>query len=158
MRKYYRGFTLTEVLLVSCMFAVISLAVFNAFSNGFKLWARGQHVMVEGNMAIFLEKIADDMRSVVTISGIPFKGDSTQLTFPAIIDGPTDEKGSRAKEEIGYQIGAVKYVYDPAEKKVYRSQAGYGQALKALWSPPVEVVSEVEDISLRYYFTRRQHE
>src|ERR1700690_2646936 len=104
MRNHHRGFTLTEILLVSAMFAVISLAVFNAFANGFKLWARGQHVMVEGDMAIFLEKIGEDLRQTVIISGIPFKGSSAQLSFPAIILGPTDTHGSRANEEIADQL------------------------------------------------------
>jgi prepilin-type N-terminal cleavage/methylation domain-containing protein len=148
-----RGFTLTEVLLVSCMFAVISIAVFNAFSNGFKLWARGQHVMVEGDMAIFLERLGEDLRSTVTISGIPFKGNSTELSFPAIIIAPTDNNGSRANEEAGTQIGAVRYVFEPSEKKIFRSQAVYGQALKEQWSSPVEVATLIEDISIRYYFT-----
>lgn len=151
MKNRCRAFTLTEVLLVSAMFAVISLSVFNAFSNGFKLWARGQHVMVEGDMAIFLDRIAEDLRQTVIISGIPFKGDSSQLSFPAIILAATD--GSRATEETGDQIGAVQYTFDPLEKKIYRSQATYGQALKSQWSVPIEVASLIEDISIRYYFT-----
>jgi prepilin-type N-terminal cleavage/methylation domain-containing protein len=152
MNNHRRAFTLTEVLLVSAMFAVISLAVFNAFSNGFKLWARGQHVMVEGDMAIFLDRFAQDLRSVVTISGIPFQGNSTEISFPAIILAPTDSNGSRSQEGIGSQIGAVQYTFDPAEKKIYRSQATYGQALKSQWSVPVEVASLIEDISMRFYF------
>ncbi len=153
MKNPRRAFTLTEVLLVSCMFAVISLAVFNAFANGFKLWARGQHVMVEGDMAIFFERVSEDLRSVVTISGIPFKGDSTQLSFPAIILAPTDANGSRAGEGAGSQIGAVQYTFEPSEKKIYRTQAVYGRALKSEWSAPVEVASQIEDITVRYYFT-----
>jgi prepilin-type N-terminal cleavage/methylation domain-containing protein len=150
--NHRRAFTLTEVLLVSAMFAVISLAVFNAFSNGFKLWARGQHVMAEGDMAIFLDRIGEDLRQTVIISGIPFKGDSTQLAFPAIILGPTDGNGSRGPEGTGDQIGAIGYVFNPAEKAIYRTQANYGQALKTQWSGPVEVASLIEDISMRYYF------
>ena len=152
MKKPHRGFTLTEVLLVSAMFAVISLAVFNAFSNGFKLWARGQHVLVEGDTAIFLDRIAEDLRQTVIISGIPFKGNSTEVSFPAIISAPTDKNGSRAKEGTAAQIGAVRYTLDPSQKKIFRSQAIYGQALKSQWSGPVEVVSLIEDISLQYYF------
>jgi len=148
-----RGFTLTEILLVSCMFAVISLAVFNAFANGFKLWARGQHVMVEGDMAIFLDRIAEDLRQTVLITGIPFKGDSTELIFPAIILAPFDINSSRSEEGAGAQIGAVRYTFEPSEKKIYRSQAIYGQALKSEWTVPIEVASQIEDISLRYYFT-----
>jgi len=150
--KKYRGFTLVEVLLVSAMFAVISLAVFNAFSNGFKLWARGQHVMVEGDTAIFLDRIAEDVRQVATITGIPFKGSSAELSFPAIIIAPTDDNGSRAKEGMGEQIGAIRYVFDPLEKKVLRYQANYGQAVKGQWSDPVEVADLIEGVTLRYYF------
>jgi len=156
MKKHLRGFTLTEVLLVSAMFAVISLAVFNAFSNGFKLWARGQHVMVEGNTAIFLDKLAEDLRQTIIISGIPFKGNSTELKFPAIIIAPTDSNGSRSKEEFGDQVGAIRYTFEPSEKKIYRSQAVYGPALKSMWTVPVEVADLIEDITLRYYFKAEQ--
>lgn len=153
MRNRKKGFTLTEVLLVSAMFAVISLAVFNAFSNGFKLWARGEHVMVEGDMAIFLDRIGEDLRSVAHITGIPFKGESSGLSFPAIILAPTDRNGSRSSEGTGSQIGAVRYTFDPAEKKIYRSQAAYGQALKSEWPQGVEVASLIEDVTFTYYFT-----
>lgn len=153
MKIQRQGFTLTEVLLVSAMFAVISLAVFNAFSNGFKLWARGQHVMAEGNTAIFLDRISEDVRQTVKITGIPFKGSSEELSFPAIILAPMDTYGSRAREGIGDQIGAIRYVFDPAEKKIFRYQATYGQALKSQWSDPVEVANLIEDISFHYYFT-----
>ena len=146
------GFTLTEVLLVSAMFAVISLACFNAFSNGFKLWARGQHVMVEGNTAIFLDQMAEDIRQTVLISGIPFKGSSAEVSFPAIIIGPTDDNSSRSKEEAGEQIGAIRYAFDFSQKKIFRSQAGYGQALKGQWSDLVEVANLIDGITMQYYF------
>jgi prepilin-type N-terminal cleavage/methylation domain-containing protein len=147
-----KAFTLTEILLVSAMFALISLAVFNAFSNGFKLWARGQHVMVEGDIAIFLDRIAEDLRQTAVISGIGFKGIGDELSFPAVIWGPTDASGWRAKEEFGGQLGAIRYIYDPSQKSVFRYQATYGQALKEQWSQPLEAAREIETIDFRYYF------
>jgi hypothetical protein len=152
MKNQRRAFTLTEVLLVSAMFTLISLAVFNAFSNGFKLWARGQRVMVEGDTAIFLDRVAEDLRQTVRITGIPFKGGSMELSFPAMVWAPADELGTRAPEGVTDQIGAVRYVFDPFQKKIFRSQAGYGQALKTQWQDPIEVADLVDDISLRYYF------
>ncbi|MDE2221911.1 MAG: prepilin-type N-terminal cleavage/methylation domain-containing protein [Candidatus Omnitrophica bacterium] len=152
MKKHRRGFTLVEILLVSAMFALISLAVFNAFSNGFKLWARGQHVMLEGDIAIFMDRLGQDLRQTVTISGIPFKGNSTDIAFPAIIRAPADANSSRAAEGVVRQIGAVRYRFDPGEKKIYRYQAVYGQALKGEWSDPVQVAGLIEDITVRYYF------
>jgi len=148
-----RAFTLTEILLVSVLFALISLSVFNSFSNGFKLWARGQHLIVEGDIAIVLDIMDEDLRGVVTMGGIPFIGSSAQLSFPAIIWAPTDQNGSRAKEGEGRQIGAIQYFFDPAEKKIFRRHATYGQALKSQWSSPVQVASLIEDMTMRYYFT-----
>jgi len=153
MKNHHRGFTLTEVMLVSCMFAIISLAVFNAFSNGMKLWARGQHVMVEGETAMFLDRISEDLRQTVVITGIPFKGTVQELSFPAIILAPTDAYGSRAKEAIGDQLGSVQYTFDSAQKKVFRRQAVYGQSLHQQWSDPIEVANLIEDVSFQYYFT-----
>jgi prepilin-type N-terminal cleavage/methylation domain-containing protein len=153
MKDRRRGFTLTEILLVSAMFAVISLSVFNAFSNGFKLWARGQHVIMEGYTAIFLDRLGEDLRQTVLLSTIPFKGSSAELSFPAIILAPTDSNGSRAGEQTASQIGAIRYVFDPSQNKIFRYQAAYGQALKSGWSQPVEVANQIEDISLSYYFT-----
>lgn len=141
-----------EILLVTAMITVISLAVYNAFSNGFKLWARGQHVTVEGDMSIFLDRISGDLRQTVLMSTIPFKGNSEELSFPAIILASTDINSSRTEEGTGRQIGAIQYTYDPAEKKIYRSQAFYGQALKEDWPQPQEVASLIEGIDLRYYF------
>ncbi|MBF0505007.1 MAG: prepilin-type N-terminal cleavage/methylation domain-containing protein [Candidatus Omnitrophica bacterium] len=152
MKKYCQAFTLTEILLVSALFAVISLAVFNAFSNGFKLWAHTEHLLVEGDIAIFLDKIDEDLREVVNMNTISFSGSSARLSFPAIIRAATDQNGTRAKEEIGDQIGAVEYTFDPAQKKIFRRQATYGQALKAQWSQPFEVASLIEDITFRYCF------
>jgi len=153
MKNFRHAFTLTEILLVSVLFAVISIAVFNSFSNGFKLWARGQHLIVEGDIAIFLDKIDEDLRQVVVARGTPFIGTSAQLSFPAIIWAACDQNGSRAKEGAGAQIGAVEYTFDPAEKKIFRRQAVYGQALKSQWSNPVEVAALIENVTLRYYFT-----
>jgi len=152
MRKYRRGFTLTEVMLVAAMFAVISLAVFNAFSNGFKLWARGEHVMVEGNIAIFLDRFAEDLRQTVIISGIPFTGNSEEIAFPAIVLAPADENSFRAKEGIIDQIGAIRYVFDPSQDKIFRYQAIYGPALKSEWTYPVDVADLIQDVTLRYYY------
>jgi hypothetical protein len=153
MNNNRKSFTLTEVLLASAMFALISLAVFHAFANGLRLWGRGEHVLVEGDMAIFLERMAEDLRQTATISGIPFKGTGNEVSFPSIVLGPADANGSRAGEETAVQIGAVRYSYDPGEKKIYRSQAAYGQALKSVWSQPTIVASMIEDMTMTYYFT-----
>ena len=147
------GFTLMEMLLVTVLVSVIGLAVFNALNNGLKLWARGISLSHEGEAGIWLDKIGEDLRSVVPVSGITFKGTGMHCSFPAIVVTPADKNGSRAQEGIVDQIGAVQYRFDPADGKMVRRQANYGQALKKQWGPDQEIASGLEEVTFHYYFS-----
>ena len=147
-----RGMTLMEVLLTATLVSVVGLTVFQAFNNGVKLWARSKGLDRDLGTAIFLERLGDDLRSTVIINGIPFKGIGSKIAFPAVVWTPADRNGARAAEGLVDQIGAVQYYYDYADKKIFRRQANYSQALKGKWGEPQEVASQVEDFLVRYYF------
>ena len=134
------GFTLMEMLLVTALVSIIGLAIFQAFSNGLKLWARGQQMSHDGETAIVLDKIGEDLRSTVSVSGIAFKGEVTRFSFPAIVMTPADKNGSRAQEDLIDQIGAIEYRFEQADGKIYRRQANYAQALKHQWGKEQEVI------------------
>ena len=147
-----QGFTLMEMLLVTSLIAVIAIAVFGAFSNGLKVWARGVVLGHEGDMAIGVDKISEDLRSILSISSIPFKGTQMRMSFPAVVFTPADVRGSRAKEEIIDQVGAIEYRFEPGEGLIYRRQANYGQALKKQWGKDQVIAVGVEDLRFVYYF------
>jgi type II secretory pathway pseudopilin PulG len=151
--KKNKAFTLTEILLVSVLFSLIGITVFNAFSNGIKLWARGERLVVESNIGLFLDQLGQDARDVPLITGIPLRGTGNRISFPTIVMTPADHSAARAQEEYIDQIGAVQYNYDPADKKIYRRQANYSQALKGIWSNPVEVASGIENVIFQYHFS-----
>ena len=142
-----------EVLLTAILVSLVGLAVFQAFNNGVKLWARSKGLDHDLGMAMFLERLGDDLRSTTPITGIPFKGIGSKVSFPAIVWTPADRNGSRAHEGLVDQIGVVQYYYDYAEKKIFRRQANYGQALKKQWGEPQEAASDVEEFTVHYYFT-----
>ena len=100
----------------------------------------------------FFDKFGEDLRGVPLITGIPFKGITTQIAFPTIVLTKADANGSRAKEELVDQIGAVQYIFEPAEKRVYRRHANYSQAVKQIWGEPTVAAVSSEDITYRYYF------
>lgn len=151
MKVKLKAFTLVEVLLVSTLIAVVSLAVFRCFTNGLKLWSRAQHLNRESEVVIFLDKMAEDLRSTVNMSGFNFKGTAEQLSFPAVVRTKADQKSARAKEEIVSQIGAVRYRYDVSERTIFRQQANYAQALKKKWQPDeLPVVSGVDGLEFHY--------
>lgn len=145
------AFTLVEVLLVCSLIAVVSLAISRCFINGLKLWGKAQHLNREAEVVIFLDKMAEDLRSTVVMSGFNFKGTAQQVSFPAVVRTKADQKSARAKEEIVSQIGAVKYHYDVSERTIYRQQANYAQALKKKWQQEESpVVTGIDGLEFHY--------
>ncbi len=151
MRLKLKGFTLIEILLVSVLISVIGITIFRCFANGLKLWSKAQRLNNEVQVAIFLDKIADDLRSTVNISGIEFKGTATEVSFPCIIRTTADHKSSRASEEFINQIGRVQYIYDYSQHAILRKQANYSQALKGKWQiNDVPIVSGIDSLEFHY--------
>ena len=151
MRKRSKAFTLIEVLLVSSLVAILGLATFHSFGNGLKLWGRAERLNREAEVAIFLDKMAEDLRSTVMASNIAFKGSFTQISFPAIVLTSSDMKSSRAGEGLVDEIGAVQYHFDFDKHIISRRQADYGQALKGRWPKEEAVVATgIDDIRFNY--------
>lgn len=150
-RSCTRGFTLMEMLLVTVLVSMTGAAVFSAFNNGLKLWRYSAQLTNEQDAAIALDRIGSDLRAVLPVSAINFNGTAMQMSFPAIILAPADKKSARASESLADQIGAVQYRFDPAERKILRRQATYGQALKKQWGPEQEVAKGIDELVFQYY-------
>ncbi|MBF0331786.1 MAG: prepilin-type N-terminal cleavage/methylation domain-containing protein [Candidatus Omnitrophica bacterium] len=147
-----RGFTLIEIMLVSVIFATISVAIFTCLSNGIKLWERSKQLAVEEDAAIFLDRFAADIRNSFSYSKIPFSGGELHLEFPTIVWTPADRVSVRADEGLVDQIGRVKYAYDPARALIVRAQANYSQALLSKWGDEQIVVPVVKDLRFHYFY------
>jgi len=145
------GFTLMEILLVSALIATISIAIFAALNNGIKLWGRGIAVDKKGDVFIGLEKISQDIRGVIPYSLINFQGSEEKISFATIVFTPADANSSRAEEGLVDSIGAVEYRYEPADGKIFRRQADYGQALKKQWGKEQEIASGISDVHFDYF-------
>ena len=150
MRLKSKAFTLIEVLLAASLMALVGLAVFRSFANGLKLWARADQLTREAEVAIFFDKMAEDLRSVPHISGIDFKGTSGKVAFPAIVLTKADSHSSRFPEGLIDQIGAVEYRFDAQTHTVFRRQANYSYALKKKWEQEKAVVTGIDGVDFYY--------
>ena len=74
-----------------------------------------------------------------------------QMSVPTIVLTQADSRSSRMAEEMVDQIGMAQYYFEPAEKRIYRRQANYSQALKGLWQTPTVIVGQVEEVAFKYY-------
>ncbi len=141
-----------EMLLVTALAALVGAAVFQSFGNGLRLWARGTQIDHEGDVAIAIDKLGEDLRSAMVFSNIPFKGREFRVSFASMVSVAADRHSSRSNEVMADQIGAIEYYFDPQEGAVFKRQANYGQALKDKWGEPQQILGQVTGLTFRYYY------
>ena len=147
-----RAFTLMELMLVTAVFATLSLAIFTCLSNGIKLWERGKQLVAEEDVALFFDRFSSDVHNAFSYSGISFEGEEYRFSFPTMVWTPADRVSARAEEGLVDQIGRVSYAYDPARGMLTRTQANYAQALKEQWGPEEVIVPRVGTLRFRYFY------
>jgi prepilin-type N-terminal cleavage/methylation domain-containing protein len=148
-----RGFTFIEIMLVTVIFATLSVAIFTCLSNGIKLWDRGQKLMSQEDAVIFFDRFSSDLRNTFNYSRLSFIGGESAVTFPTVVWTAADRVSVRASEGLVDQIGRVRYEYDPEHGNVVRRQANYSQALQDQWGADQIVVPDVKSMRLHYFYT-----
>lgn len=146
------GFTFIEVMLVSALFAILSVSIFKCLLDGIRLSARAKQMMSGEDSVLLFDRLSSDLRNTFFFSNIDFFGDELSVAFPCIIWTPADRVSLRAGEGVVDQIGRVSYVYDPFKETVVRRQANYSQALAGTWGLDEVMVTGVKSFRLRYYF------
>lgn len=146
------GFTLIEILLVISLVSLISAALYNALSNGLKIWERSKYLYKEEDVAIFFEKITHELKSAVIYSKLKFEGTQNKISFPAIVKVYPDKKMNVDQDVQIDQIGRVEYYFDYIDKSIYRRQAGYGQALSGVFDEPILQVKAIKDFKFNYLY------
>ncbi len=148
-----RGFTFIEIMLVTAIFATLSMAIFTCLSNGIKLWERGKQLMGEEDTAIFFDRFSSDLRNSFNYSKLSFTGEELAVSFPTVVWTAADRVSVRASEGRIDQIGKVRYEYDPEHGAVMRRQANYSQALQDEWGLDEVVLPAVRSLKFHYFFT-----
>lgn len=118
------SYTLIEMLLVVSILSMMGLALFHALSSGLNIWERSRRFVIEEDIAIFFDKIGQDLRNSFFYSKMPFAGKSTLLRFPTRLKFPRAQD-----EELQEGLGEVEYYFDSTRKSLLRRQLSYGQAL-----------------------------
>ena len=146
-----RATTLMELLIVVSIIGILSIAIYQALSNGIKIWHRVHQLRTEEDVAIFLDKLNHDLRNAYVYSKFKFLGDEYHFRFPTIVYTLADRRSDSKGEHID-QLGEVEYYYDFSDKNLYRRQANYGQAIAQIWAKPQLLAKNLEEIKFRYYY------
>ncbi|MFA5088356.1 MAG: hypothetical protein WC552_04915 [Candidatus Omnitrophota bacterium] len=145
------AFTLVEALIVTSLLLMITVVLYHAFFNGVKLWERSQRFAGEEDMAVFFDRLGEELRNSCAYNGLVFTGRKTRLNFPTIVKAMIRRRGETRPSEYIPQPGKVEYYFDPAKGALYRRQANYGQAIKNKFSQARLVIDRVDAFKFRYY-------
>lgn len=87
-----RAFSLIELMIAVLILSVVIISIYGVFSAGIKAWQRGSEDRDFKKIRIGLLKIQKELRSSFIFSEAPFKGASSQMTFPVIVKEEDREK------------------------------------------------------------------
>ena len=149
------GFSITEMLLVVGLFSVLSIAVYQTFSNGLKIWDYGTKFFAEEDVFIFLEKISEDLQNTLKHSSIEFKGEDNFVEFATIVTVLRDSPGS-PKDAYVRQIGKTRYYLNNEKHSIMVKKANYAKAIRGKYFKPQRVTPHVQSLKFRYYFKTDQ--
>ncbi len=145
------AFTLVEILLVVSLFAVTSIAIYQTFASGVKIWNYAAKSFPEEDVLLTFERITRDVHNAFYFSLFEFKGEPSDLRCTTLIITKADPRAG-ASDLYVTQIGRVRYFFDQAKKQVLRQQADYGQATKDRWQPTSVVARGIEQLSFKYLY------
>ncbi len=140
-----------ETLLVASLVSLVGAALFQAVTNGLKLWQRSRIVVVEEDALIFFDKLARDLENSVRFSLLSFDGKSRRLIIPTRVQIEPEPRSSFRQDQLTTQLGLVEYSWDAASHAVIRRQSSYGEALARSFGPPQTLVTSVDAMRFRYF-------
>lgn len=144
------GMTLMEILLVVSLVSMISLALYKSLANGIKVYQRSQRMIVEEDIAVFLDRLTGDLRNTFLFSQIAFEGSELKLSFPTIVRVPADPSSDYPPGEYIDQIGRVEYSFELYDDKLFYKVSDYGQGIDQNFNEPRVLLQNIKNIRFGY--------
>ena len=145
-RNHKQGFTLMEMLIVTVLAAVVSLAIYSTLSQGIKIWQRLSRSLPDEDTGIFSERFVRDLNNTINFSQIKFTGNKTEFSFAGLVTGQSLQPGLKRN------VGEVKYSFDKDKGAVMRVQRDYSQVYTDKQVPQQVVLGGVKSLNFQYYF------
>jgi prepilin-type N-terminal cleavage/methylation domain-containing protein len=142
-KKNNRGFSLVEILFVTLILSIISLAIFTTFSNGIKIWNRINKKTTQEDLVIFCDRFGTDLRSSFKFKGIDFIGQKDRLEFASLVNS------QRLNPRT---VGRIIYAYEPNSKTLSRFQNDYSSVYSEEQSLPKQSFKNIKSVKFEYYF------
>lgn len=144
-RRRVDGFTLLEILVVSVLLAVISLATYSALAVGVRIWKRTEVSVQELDVVIGWKKFRKDVVDNFSFRAIGFTGTPQEVSFPGLVTVKVG--GGLTREEVG----RIRYLFNESGQNLCREEVAYSDLVRGLNSECRPVFSSVGNLSFKYY-------
>jgi len=141
-----RGFTLIEMLIVTVILSVISLAIYSSFASGMRIWKRLSAPSESEDQVVFFDRLGHDLRNAVKISGTALSGSEDQVEFLLLADSKA--MGIRTVSRAGY-------AYEADSGSIKRWLQDYSAMFTGLEPGKRIVLSGVSQAKFSYYFFKQ---
>ncbi|MDD5348091.1 MAG: prepilin-type N-terminal cleavage/methylation domain-containing protein [Candidatus Omnitrophica bacterium] len=137
-----RGFTLVEVLVVTLILSVISVAIFNTFANGLAIYRRLSTEIPGERTVLFLERLSHDVHNSFEYASINFTGEDAGVEFASIVWSPAAKK---------HLPGRIRYVCDSDKESLVRFEGDYFSVFEQKEPASRHRLEGVASCVFRYY-------
>jgi prepilin-type N-terminal cleavage/methylation domain-containing protein len=154
MRGKHRGLTLVEVSLTVALSALVSLVVYSTLSNGLKIWQDVHVKQPQEAVALFFEKLTDQVRNTFKYPGILFTGNQTSFSLPTIV------RDRVQFGEAGVGLGLVKYIFDERPGQVQKAELTTSDIFENSAPSFSPALGGIDQVIFSYYFfdkKRKEH-
>ena len=143
-----RSFTLIELLITAAIMALVSLAILSVFAGGINVYGRlRSYSNVRKDILLSLERVEKDLRSACNISEIKFNGESSRITFPALVNA-NPSSGIREPSP-----GSISYYVDAYEHYLVSEAMDYSAATaKEPGKGAVTQLVSADKVKFSYYY------
>lgn len=142
-----KGFTLIEVLIVTLILSIISLAIFSTFSNGLRIYNRINSEATLENQVTFCDRFSQDLRNSLNFTGIHFTGKDEELEFAGIFNSPRMQKRT---------VGRIKYAFDSSKELVNRFASDYTSVYSQEGESTRQALDKIKSCVFSYYYFDNQ--
>lgn len=146
-RQTTRGFTLIEILVVTVIFAALSVAVFSSVAMGLNVHKRiALSSRAYKDAVIVLEKLERELANCIEFAGIEFAGNSKSIEFCSIFNIAADGG------ELLPTIGRLSYTFDREKQAILKKKQAFPQSLKKTEGQGEVIASDLKKVEFSYFY------
>jgi type II secretory pathway pseudopilin PulG len=137
-----RGFTMLEMVIATCMVALLGFALYAVFSNGMKIFNRVSQPLAQEDVQIFLTHFTSDVRNALPYSKLSFVGTGEHVELVTLVQG----------QRLGaLSVGKVIYSFDAESGVLSRQQLDMSQLYTQEPVEPSAAIGGIDNFHLYYY-------